>query len=183
MRTQWEISQDAFDKFLRWLDPDREQAGSKYESIRRKLIKLFVCRGCQAGEELADETINRVIRKVPEIAASYTGNPAAYFCGVARNVHLEYVKKNPARGPMPVVNPPDQREIEYECLERCMDKLAPDNRELMLEYYREEKQAKIDHRKELAARLGIAVNALRIRAHRIRLSLQSCVENCLQQET
>jgi DNA-directed RNA polymerase specialized sigma24 family protein len=183
MRTKWEISQDAFDKFLAWLDPDREQAGAKYETIRRKLIKIFVCRGCPAGEELADETINRVIRKVPEIAASYTGDPAAYFCGVARNVHLEYLKKRPTQGAPPVVDPPDQKEIEYECLERCMDKLAPDNRELMLEYYQKEKQAKIDHRKKLAARLGIAANALRIRAHRIRLSLQSCVENCLQQET
>lgn len=182
MRTKWEISQDAFDKFLAWLDPDREQAGTKYETIRRKLIKIFVCRGCTSGEELADETINRVIRKVPEFAASYTGDPAAYFCGVARNVHLEHLKKKPAPGPMPVVDPPDQKEIEYECLERCMNKLAPDNRELMLEYYQEEKQAKIDRRKELAARLGIAVNALRIRAHRIRVSLQTCVENCLKQE-
>lgn len=182
MRTQWEISQDAFDKFLAWLDPDRELAGTKYETIRRKLIKIFVCRGCAVGEDLADETINRVIRKIPELADFYTGDPAAYFCGVARNVHLEYVKKNPASRPMPVADPPDQKELEYECLERCMDKLAPDNRELMLEYYQKEKQEKIDHRKELAARLGIAVNALRIRAHRIRLSLQSCVENCLQQE-
>jgi DNA-directed RNA polymerase specialized sigma24 family protein len=102
---------------------------------------------------------------------------------VARNVHLEYLKKNPAPRPMPAADPPGQKELEYECLERCMEKLAPGNRELMLEYYQRERQAKIDHRKQLAARLGIAVNALRIRAHRIRQSLQSCVENCLQQET
>ena len=182
MRIQWEISQDAFDKFLEWLDPDREQVGTKYETIRRKLIKIFVCRGCPLGEDLADETINRVIRKVPEIAASYTGDPAAYFCGVARNVHLEYVKKRPDPLAMPDPDPPQQKELEYECLEQCMGKLMPDNRELMLEYYQKEKQAKIDHRKKLAARLGIAVNALRIRAHRIRLSLQSCMENCLKQE-
>lgn len=182
MRQQWDITQDAFDRFLVWLDPNREQAGTKYEDIRRKLIKIFACRGCPAGEDLADETINRVIRKMQELADSYTGDPALYFYGVARNVHLEYVKKTPVPLAAPIPDPPEQKEQEYECLERCMSVLTPENRVLMLEYYREEKRAKIDHRKELAGRLGIALNALRIRAHRIRASLQSCVENCMQQE-
>jgi DNA-directed RNA polymerase specialized sigma24 family protein len=180
MRQQWDITQDAFDRFLTWLDPNREQAGSKYEDIRRKLIKIFVCRGCPFGEELADETINRVIRKMQELADAYTGDPALYFYGVARNVHLEYLKKGPAPLPPPVPDTPEQKEKEYQCLERCMGVLTRENRELMLEYYKEEKQAKIVHRRELAARLGIAVNALRIRAHRIRAGLQVCVENCLQ---
>lgn len=182
MRQQWDITQDAFDRFLAWLDPNRDRAGAKYEDIRRKLIKIFVCRGCTAGEELADETINRVIRKMQELADSYTGDPALYFYGVARNVHLEYVKKSPAVLPPPVPDTPQQKEQEYECLERCMKALTRENRELMLEYYKEERQAKIVHRRELAVRLGIAVNALRIRAHRIRLGLQVCVENCLQQQ-
>jgi hypothetical protein len=53
---------------------------------------------------------------------------------------------------------------------------------LVLEYYRQERKAKIDHRKLLAAELGIAVNALRIRAHRIRRSLEQCVHTCLEQQ-
>ncbi|HEY3136993.1 MAG TPA: hypothetical protein VGL29_13265 [Blastocatellia bacterium] len=181
MRTKWEISQDAFDMFLTWLDADREQAGTKYEGIRRKLIKIFICRGCRAGEELADETINRVIRKVPEIAASYTGDPALYFYGVARNVHREYVQRSPATLPEPISDPPEQKELEYNCLELCMQVLTPENQHLVLEYYKEEGQAKIVHRKELAAQLGIAANALRIRMHRIRASLQLCVSSCLNQ--
>jgi RNA polymerase sigma factor (sigma-70 family) len=182
VRRQWDITQDAFDRFLTWLDPNREQAGTKYEDIRRKLIKIFVCRGCTVPEDLADETINRVIRKMQELADTYAGEPVAYFYGVARNVHLEYVKKNPAALPLPPPDPPEQKEQEYECLERCMNVLTPGNRELMMEYYREEKHAKIVHRKELAARLGIAVNALRIRAYRIRAGLQGCMESCLHQE-
>jgi DNA-directed RNA polymerase specialized sigma24 family protein len=182
MRRQWNITQDAFDKFLAWLDPNREQAGAKYEDIRRRLIKIFACRGCAASEDLADETINRVIRKMQDLADSYTGEPALYFYGVARNVHLEHVKKNPAPLPLPPSDPPEQKEREYECLERCMKVLTPGNRELMLEYYKEEKHAKIVHRRELATRLGVAVNALRIRAYRIRAGLQGCVENCLHQE-
>jgi DNA-directed RNA polymerase specialized sigma24 family protein len=182
MQKQWDITQSAFERFLVWLDPDRDQAGVKYEEIRRRLIKIFVCRGCATGEDLADETINRVIRRMQDLADSYTGDPALYFYGVARNVHLEYVKKNPAPPALPPPDPPDRKELEYGCLERCMAKLTPENRRLVLEYYKEEKQAKIVHRRQLAAQLGIAVNALRIRAHRIRAGLQSCVETCLKQE-
>lgn len=179
MRRQWDITQDDFDRFLAWLDPNRDQAGVKYEDIRRRLIKIFVCRGCQGGEDLADETINRVIKKRQEIADSYVGDPALYFYGVARNVHHEHVRKNPAPLPLPPPDPPEQKKQEYECLDRCMSKLTPENRELVLEYYKEDKQAKIVHRKELAARLGVAVNALRIRAYRIRAGLQVCMETCL----
>jgi DNA-directed RNA polymerase specialized sigma24 family protein len=179
MRTRWDITQDAFDHFLTWLDPDREQAGKKYEDIRRRLIKIFACRGCSASEDLADETINRVIRKSQELADSYIGDPALYFCGVARNVHLEYVKKNPVFPPVPAPDPPEQKELEYGCLEQCMNGLTAENRELILEYYKDERQAKIVHRRELAERLGVALNALRIRAHRIRTDLQKCVEGCL----
>jgi DNA-directed RNA polymerase specialized sigma24 family protein len=60
-----------------------------------------------------------------------------------------------------------------------MQKLTEENRKLVIEYYQDERQAKIDHRKALAERLGIAINALRIRAFRIRASLQECVTNCL----
>lgn len=175
------LTQTAFDSLLAWLDADREQAGKKYESIRQRLIKIFTCRGCLDAEELADETINRVTVKAPLIAKEYTGDPALYFYGVAQKVFLESLRKRP-----PVVMPPpvvrsDEIEQEYECLERCMGQLSQSNRELVLEYYQNDKRAKIDHRKKLAERLGIAQNALRIRAHRIRVSLQQCVMVCLEQ--
>jgi len=179
MRTQWDITQAAFDKFLTWLDPDREQAGIRYEEIRRKLIKIFECRGCSSSEDLADETINRVIRKMQELADTYTGDPALYFYGVARNVHLEHVKKIRTLPILPPVSA-EEKEREYKCLEQCMKTLTSDNRVLMLEYYKSEKRTRIVHRKELAAGLEIAPNALRLRAFRIRAGLQICVENCLQ---
>ena len=179
MRNQWDVNQDHFDRFLAWLDPDRERAGARYEEIRRKLIKIFACRGCSSCEDLADETIDRVIRKIQDLADSYTGDPALYFYGVARNVRLEHTKT--IRTPhIPTPVPAQQKEREYECLEHCMKTLTADNRDLMLEYYKSEKRTRIVHRKELAARLQIAPNALRLRAFRLRAGLQTCVENCLQ---
>jgi RNA polymerase sigma factor (sigma-70 family) len=180
MKNEWDLTQDAFDRFLIWLDPNRERAAKKYEEVRRKLIKIFTCRGCAEAEDLADETINRVIRKAQDLMESYVGDPALYFYGVARNVHLEHVRKNPAALPLPPADLPQQKELESECLEKCMEQLSGEHREWVLEYYKEEKRAKIYHRKEMAERIGIGPNALRIRMHRVRGSLQNCVESCLE---
>jgi DNA-directed RNA polymerase specialized sigma24 family protein len=182
LRETWHIPQAVFDRFLLWLNPDREEAGRKYEDVRRRLIKLFACRGCSCPEDLADETINRVIFKVPEIVDSYQGDPAAYFAGVARNVFHEFVRRRPdppAAPPQPQVG---QKGRELECLDQCMDHLHPDNRKLILDYHREEKRPKIDHRSRLAENLGIELNALRIRAHRIRAILHECVIECLKRD-
>ena len=181
MVNKWALTQDAFDKLLSWLDPDREQAGKRYEEVRYKLIKIFCCRGCLTPEDLADETINRVARRLEDIEATYIGERARYFCGVAHKVHQEYLKKSftPPPLPEPTGGEDEEREQQYECLDECLLQLTASNRELVLEYYREEKQAKIDCRKQLAQKLGIKLNALRLRACRIRAALQECVENCM----
>jgi DNA-directed RNA polymerase specialized sigma24 family protein len=176
------ITQESFDRLLRWLDPDRERAGAKYETIRRRLVAIFTSRGCHEAEDLADETINRVTAKVHEIAEGYTGEPALYFYGVASRVHLEYLRR-PAPKPPPVPRPTAEVELEHECFEHCIGRLPAAQRELVLRYYRGVKRAKIDHRKQLAEELGIALNALRIRAHRIRAALQKCVRDCLAERS
>lgn len=194
MKKDWVLTQDAFDKLLDWLDPDRESAGRKYEAIRLRLIKIFTCRGCSEAEDLADETINRVAARVSEVARDYQGEPAAYFYGVAQKVYLEYLRKSRAKQAdvpvdSPIINPAirtesfdDDIEPSYECLESCLEHLPTPNRKLVLEYYQQERKAKIDHRKLLASEMGIAVNALRIRAHRIRRTLEECVHTCLEQQ-
>jgi RNA polymerase sigma factor (sigma-70 family) len=184
MNKDWILTQESFEALLFWLDPERDKAGEKYEAIRLRLIKIFTCRGCIEPEELADETINRVSKKLKDIESSFVGDPARYFYGVANKVHLEYLRRRlPPAQPPP--SEPEDEEIErnYACLERCIEKLTPHNRQLVLEYYQDERRAKIDHRKQLAERLGIAMNALRIRAHRIRTILQECVTSCLQEVT
>jgi DNA-directed RNA polymerase specialized sigma24 family protein len=176
------FSQGDFDRFLKWLDPDREQAGIKYKEIHRRLIKLFIGRGCIVPEELADETITRVIKKVAEIADNYVGEPIAYFYGVARNVYLEHTKPRPFVPPPPPPDPPEELEKMSDCLDECMEKLPSDDRALILSYYQQDKQAKIDYRKRLADELGIGMNALRIKVYRIRMILQECVMECVSRE-
>ena len=180
MNKNWDFSQDDFDALLAWLDPDREQAAIKYEEIRRRLIKIFTGRACVEAEDLADETINRVISRLPQIKEEFTGDRSRYFFGVANKVFMEYMRRKPPQPPPAPAPDPIQAELEYQCLEHCIDRLSAENRDLLLKYYGLNGLSKVDRRKQLAEELGIAPNALRIRAYRIRVALQECVQRCIE---
>jgi hypothetical protein len=97
----WTLTQESFDRLLAWLAPNREQAGKKYEEVRSRLVRGFTSHGCPVPEDLADETINRVAKKLPEIEETYVGDPVRYFYRVAHYVHLEYLKKESVVTPLP----------------------------------------------------------------------------------
>lgn len=181
---RWTLTQESFDVLLGWLHPDREQAGEKYIKICATLVKGFRSHGCAVPEELADETINRVARKLPEIIDTYVGDPEPYFYRVAHYVHLEHLRREPTTTELPEnIREPTTTEEEdeeplYACLEQCMGQLTTHSREIVSEYYQGEKRVKIDARKTLAERLGINLSTLRLRAHRIRAQLKKCVRHC-----
>ena len=194
----WALTQDALDKLLARLDPDRERAGEKYEKIRRKLMTFFQWRGCGVPEEYADATIDRVAKRIEQGRELHARDPYLYFHGVAINV-LREGWRDPAREPealerlppsrSPWVDPgknrereAEQRETErrLECLNECLRSLTPESRLLIARYHQRERRAKIDGRKELAETLQIPLNALRIRVCRIRAGLEACVDSCLR---
>ena len=173
-----ELRQQDFDLLLSWLDNDRDRAGLLYEKIRWRLVTILAARGCIVAEELADETIDRVARRVPDIQANYVGDKAIYFLGVMNNVHHEYLRRPPL--PRLIANENvDNREQIHLCLDRCLEQLAPYARQIIERYYAADRQAKIDLRKVIARELGIKTSTLRLRALRIREKLQTCVESCL----
>ena len=189
----WELTREAFDRFLDWLDADREQAGRKYEAIRRGLIALFNCRGCSAAEDLADETINRSIRQLSSIEDLYEGDPTKYIHGIARFVALEYFNRQVKRygGPAPEDLPDptqsggpgeeDEREALSRCLRHCLEKLTPEKRKMFILYYREGNRLNLDHRRSLAEQFGCSINALRIQMHRLNEELRHCITDCRKQ--
>lgn len=181
------INQESFELLLNWLDCNRDTAGQKYENIRRRLIRIFVGRGCFEAEELADETINRVTQKLAQVAANYAGEPALYFYGVANKIHLEWLRKQKKTLQMPPVavdgNPVEtESTTEYECLETCLETLPADERRIIIEYYREEKSAKIENRKKLAETLQVNINVLQVKAFRIRARLKQCLQKCVAEK-
>lgn len=184
-KKEWVLTRDSFDRLLACLDADRDHAGEKYELIRRKLVKFFEWRGCQSADDYADETINRVARKLDE--GEQIHHPSKYFGGVARLLLMEKLREKKAQQKAldqlsPAVQfaqETDKSDLRYECFERCLERLSRENRELITRYYQKEKRAKIDARQELAQQLGVAPNALRIRAFRIKAGLEDCVRKCV----
>lgn len=173
-------SKETFEKLLNWLDSDRDTAGEKYERIRLRLIRIFTCRGCCEAEDLSDQTINVVASRIDWLIENYNGDPALYFYGVAKKIYQEQFKKKP---PPPLPPPPDVTRVERECgcLEDCLrQQLAVPEQQIVLRYHEKEKQEKIRLRKQIAAELGITLNALRIRVHHMHARLRPCIEQCLQ---
>lgn len=192
-KEKWVLTQEAFDALLSWLSPDHERAAQKYEEIRHTLTRRFQQLGCAEPEELANETFDRVARKLPEIVETYQGDPAPYFFSVAFYVRKEHLRR-PAFVPLPeteltVASLPrkpqlfDDDELMDVCLRRCMEQLTERSREIISKYYRGERQVKIRLRKELAEQLGIKLPNLRLQAQRVRADLKKCILECIERNS
>ena len=173
-------TKEQFDELLQWLDSDRSRAGQRYEGIRRNLIRAFQRSGCTDVEELADDTINRVTQKMPDLRKSYVGTPENYFYGVAKNVIHEHLRKRSRLNPASL-EPPLREDCEpaLQCLDECLAKLPKKSSRLILQYYEEKGRAKVDLHKQISIILGIRQTALRARVHRVRLTLRDCILECL----
>lgn len=182
----WELTEESFNLFLSWLSDDRDAAGKKYEDIRRRLIAILDHRGCIRSEEVADEAINRFIRRLPELIETYEGDPFPYILVIGRNVQHEWGKKETLPLPEnldgvsePIQDIDELDELIHDCLDKCLSKFDPKTSGLLLDYYQNEKQEKIHFRKNLAKQMGIAGSTLRLRIHRIRSAVHSCMNDCL----
>jgi DNA-directed RNA polymerase specialized sigma24 family protein len=192
-RVEATVTPRGFQRLLEWLDEGVESHGARYLEIRRRLVGYFDRRDRAGADDLADETLTRIARTLEheEIA---TRPPARYCHVVARFVLLEDIRRErrtvvlddarlvAASRAKSADDREDRagavRERSLSCLDRCLASLNADRRELIVEYYREARREGIDRRRSLAERLGITMNALSIRASRIREALAGCVEGC-----
>jgi DNA-directed RNA polymerase specialized sigma24 family protein len=199
LKKDWILNPQAFRQFLNWLDEGVDSNGERYLEMRRRLARYFDRRGCSSPDDLADETLNRVARKLEEKGEIVGASPAHYCYIVAKFVFQEFGRRSEQNqtsldqaqssgrviGSLAVPFRPNvdavAKEELFDCLERCLSKIQPESRELILEYYRGEQRAKIERRSELATSLGLSTNALSIRACRIRSKLEICVRTCVKQ--
>jgi DNA-directed RNA polymerase specialized sigma24 family protein len=175
------LTPEAFGRFLRWLSTDDELAVQEYQRIRTKLTRFFIHKGCTDADELFDKTVDIVVGKI-ESCAQYS-NPLAYCYGVARNVWYQDTRERKLVAmdtDVASLEHPDPkvRELELECLDRCLTQLSPGNREIIVQYHAEQGRDKIEARRMLA--LGVGTNVLRIRMCRIRKELRICVVACIK---
>jgi DNA-directed RNA polymerase specialized sigma24 family protein len=195
----WDLNESSFQRLLEFLDSDRQRAGERYERIRLKLTRFFEWKGCVPGEEFADETIDRVAKKLESGLAQQPGDPYLYFHGVAVNLVREKWRKagrepqsvdDLPRSQEPAVSPFElQRRAHMErtterrlaCLADCLDRLPPASRELLIAYHlgAPRGRSRIGGRRGLAEHLDIAGSALRLRVFRIRRQMERCLGKCL----
>lgn len=177
------LTKKAFHNFLLLLHGDPSYAAHEYENIRRKLTSYFRWNRCRDAELLADETIDRVIRRVQEVTIN---NVRAYINGIARNVFRES-RRRKATFDITIDSTSlnessqeeeDQIESRIDCLKQCLHHLTPMERQLILDYSAPESGT--EKRKQLADSLGVTPENLRVQVFRARRKLRELVAQCLK---
>jgi DNA-directed RNA polymerase specialized sigma24 family protein len=179
-----EVTREKFASFLSWLSPEGDRAGEEYERLRFRFCTFFSQRRCAFPDELADETINRVILKIGEEKIE---NKLAYCYGVARNVYRESLRKERHHLDIDEVTiaakAPAEQSFSGECLDKCLAELPSESRNLILDYFSEVKLAKIELRQRISEGLEMTQTALRMRVMRIKHKLKVCVQECMGRES
>jgi DNA-directed RNA polymerase specialized sigma24 family protein len=190
LKKNWIITPKAFQNLLTWLDNEKNSDGERYLEIRRRLVYFFERKDCRNSDDLADETLNRVARRLEEEGKIEAETPAKFCYITAKFVFLESLRDNEKLSVQIdevventlVSNNSDEKdlkEIRLSCLDNCTSNLDATNREIIFGYYYGEERVKINYRRSLAAKHDLSVNALSIRACRIREKLQNCMEKCM----
>lgn len=185
---------------LDWLGPTPEQAGARYESLRRKLTTFFHYERCRFPEELTDRTLDIVSRQLAEGLVIRAADPHVYCFGVARKLastarrSAESQRTISLEDLSPTANQSleaataqaqlatEQAEValQLNCLRRCLPRLPLAEREFLQAYYHDDEKQQSENRQRLAQRLALTAVALRSRAHRLRAELKPCVKGCLE---
>ncbi|MBA2647021.1 MAG: sigma-70 family RNA polymerase sigma factor [Pyrinomonadaceae bacterium] len=198
-KKDWTLTPGAFRRLLDWLGEGTDSSGQSYLEIRRRLVAYFDRKNCPAPDDLADETLNRVARRLDEEGVTESEAPAKYCYIMARFVFMEHLRgaqktdallddlrRRQPHGTNLAASETDDghaiKEKMLNCLEQCAGNLEPRSRETIIRYYAGKERAKIENRRALAEELEITMNALSIRACRIRDKLEDCVRRCVGAE-
>ena len=188
------LTATSFQLLLNRLDSDPDVAAEKYETLRSKMAHMHRWRGCSEShiDDLVDVTLDRVAVKLA--GGEVVENLNAFAAGVARFVSLEHGRKNrvvdvgddlpepPVEPDLGSIDDPDER---MKCLRRCVaTKLSDDDRAIVLRYYDTDADEKAKAaRKRLADSFGLTINALKVRACRLRMKLEECINDCVSRVT
>jgi DNA-directed RNA polymerase specialized sigma24 family protein len=183
------LNKDALEDLLRAFHADREQASHHYQALRERLIRFFQWNRTEMPEELADEVLDRLARRL-NLSSEQIQDPVRYAVGIARLLLQEQRRKNLRREKalaelQQSSLDADRREQERilqqeraELLQQCLQSIPEQSRELIFRYYDVDEAAA--YRQQMARAYGISINALRNRALRIRMDLERQLARRLQ---
>jgi DNA-directed RNA polymerase specialized sigma24 family protein len=154
-----------------------------YCDLRARLINYVRRLGSYTPEDHADEAILRVLQNQGkgEVIRDLRG----YSLGVVHNVFLESTREprlfplTSERADEPLTHDAEQLD---ECLTKCLMSLSARERKILKTYSGTSGQERIANRRQLAKKLGMRPDVLRLQVHRIRKRLGRCVENYCEQQ-
>jgi DNA-directed RNA polymerase specialized sigma24 family protein len=146
------LTTPGFSRLLEWLDDG-------FDSHGRRLVCYFDRRNRPTAEDLADEALDRIAETLQKDGAIAITPPAKYCYTVARFVLLEDFRRDHKQLRLDETSwssvvtttsarslePADSIEIQeqrLECLERGVQELNPEQRALVIEYYRDARRQK-----------------------------------------
>src|ERR1051325_6959627 len=91
VKKHWLPSERSFQALLAWLDGEVDSGGGRYLEMHCRIRAYFERRKCDGPDDLADENLNRVARRLEEVEGRTEGPPARYCYIVAKFVFLEYL--------------------------------------------------------------------------------------------
>jgi DNA-directed RNA polymerase specialized sigma24 family protein len=162
-----------------------------FASLRSRLSTFFEARNCLDPDELADETLQRVVLKICQ--GTEVSNLVGYSYGVAKRVYLENQRKERVKqayvdsqkysvgsDPIDEGNDAQMREQRLKCMKDCLARLKEQSRSLLSEYYKLKGKAGQVHRQQMADDLKISREALSLRVFQLRQKVKRCFHECLQ---
>ena len=175
---------EEFERLLSRLDDDRSRAAEKYLILRRKLVKIFERRGCVAADDLADQALDRIARKlekeeIHDLKWAPIDDEGNFLLDEFESDDLLVGDSDPENRIARAIG----GEKEAACLQNCLRKLPPRQHELMIAYYEGERSEKIELRQQLARDRGISTKCLRDQANWLRARLRMCVKQCLRNQS
>lgn len=169
---------DTFEQFLARFAPELTTTADRYRRLRAIVIKFFKWNRCEDSEDLADETIGRLVKNL--YAGDQIGRESSYVYAIAKNVFREYVRKKAKQSRLESGLELDEEmpeadfSINPECAQLCLEKLPEVDRAVLEQYYSEG-----ESREELARRLGLSIAGLRSKIFRLKSQMNKCYKKCI----
>lgn len=191
--------QNKYNLFLKWLSPEEDLSKKEFEKIWNALTRYFEARGFNNSQDLADETILRLVGKLSasqKTDSEFSEYSFGYIIGFARNIAREHLKKENIKNKREIsledlpefLTPTTYQEqplklhilAQLNCMEHCLKQLPEKDKKLIVEYHLPEDIPLKVLRKKLSEKYNTSDSDLRVRIYRIRGKLRNCLENCLE---
>ena len=185
-KIRWELEAETFDHLLTRLSDDPQEAGRRYERLRERLIVFFTRRLANAPEDLADQAIDRLARRLRD--GEPVASVEAYALGIARHVVQEQrlvaardvspegsLLENISGSDHTSYDEPAEHDRLLDAMEQCLARLPRGDAELLSLYYLNEGGSKIQARRRLAEERNATQAALRKKVYQICCTLRACI--------